>query len=82
MDNIVCLSKVAEIDISSVDKKIKENEQRVKLCNFTDIYYNWAIDKSKTDDLMDSTASNKNIERFTLKKVRLLLQKIVKQGTI
>lgn len=75
MDNIVCLSKVAEIDISSVDKKIKENEQRVKLCNFTDIYYNWAIDKSKTDDLMDSTASNKNIERFTLKKGQVAITK-------
>lgn len=75
MDNIVCLSEVAEIDISSIDKKIKTHEQRVKLCNFTDIYYNWAIDKSKIHYLMDSTASDKNIERFTLKKGQVAITK-------
>ena len=31
------LSEVAEIRLSSVDKKIKETEKNVKLCNFTDV---------------------------------------------
>lgn len=37
------LGEVAEILISSIDKKTKDNESLVKLCNFVDVYHNWAI---------------------------------------
>ena len=31
--------------MSNVDKKINEGETPVKLCNFVDVYRNWAITK-------------------------------------
>ena len=36
------LSEIAKIDISGVDKKTNPGEKPVKLCNFTDVYYNWS----------------------------------------
>lgn len=37
------LGDVAKVDISGIDKKTKEGEKTVRLCNFVDVYYNWAI---------------------------------------
>ena len=48
--NRVKLSDVAKIELSSIDKKISIDEIPVKLCNFTDVYYNWAI----TTDVISS----------------------------
>ncbi|GAA8587266.1 hypothetical protein oki149_14930 [Helicobacter pylori] len=45
MSDHVKLSEVCEILNSNVDKKTKENEQKVKLCNFIDVYNNWAVTK-------------------------------------
>ena len=39
----VKLGEIADVDISSVDKKCKEEESPVRLCNFVDVYYNWAV---------------------------------------
>ena len=69
------LSDIAKIDISSIDKKIKENEDRVKLCNFTDVYNNWAITKDMLPSFMIATASKQNIERFLLKKGQVAITK-------
>ena len=46
------LGEIADILISNVDKKTKENEYPVKLCNFVDVYYNWAITASNEKDFM------------------------------
>ena len=43
------LSDVAKVEISSVDKKTKDCETPVKLCNFTDVYHNWAITTEMAD---------------------------------
>ena len=62
------LGEVAEILISSIDKKTKDNEPLVKLCNFVDVYHNWAITSNMVPSFMEATANKKNIEKFSLKK--------------
>ena len=62
------LGDIAEIYISSIDKKSKEGEQSVKLCNFVDIYHNWAITKDLVPNFMIASANDNNIKRFSLKK--------------
>ena len=62
------LGEIAEILISSIDKKSKEGESPVRLCNFVDVYHNWAITADMVSNFMESTTSEKNIERFSLKK--------------
>ena len=59
------LKFVVAIQPSNVDKKTKENEKKVLLCNYTDVYYNEEI----TGDLpfMEATASDLQIRKFTLK---------------
>ncbi len=68
MSEHVKLSEVCEILNSNVDKKIKENEQKVKLCNFTDVYNNWAITKYTSKKFMKATATQNEINKFSLKK--------------
>lgn len=69
MNYIKCrLGDVAEIIMSSIDKKSKPHEKTVRLCNFTDVYHNWAITKDKYDTFMIATASDNAIEKLTLKK--------------
>ena len=50
---------------SNVDKKSAEGEQPVLLCNYTDVYYNDQITVAL--DFMKATASNSQIDRFTLR---------------
>ena len=59
------LKFVATVQPSNVDKKSKENEKAILLCNYTDVYYNEEI----TEDLslMKATASDVQIRKFTLK---------------
>lgn len=57
---------IAHIEISGVDKKTKEGEPFVRLCNFTDVYKNWAITSTMYDRLMVASANPKEIEKFTL----------------
>ena len=67
------LKFVATIQPSNVDKKSKENEERIRLCNYTDVYYNEEI----TADLpfMKATASDAQIRKFTLKKGDIIITK-------
>ncbi len=69
------LSDVATVEISNVDKKTKDGESSVKLCNFTDVYYNWAVTNEMVDNFMSASASDKQIERFSLKKGQVALTK-------
>lgn len=50
---------------SSVDKKSLENETPVRLCNYTDVYYNERI--TPAIDFMTATASSDQIAKFTLR---------------
>ena len=69
------LSDVAKVEISGVDKKTKEGETPVKLCNFTDVYYNWAITKDMEPYLMQASANTNEIRRFSLKKGQVAFTK-------
>ncbi len=68
MSDHVKLSEVCEILNSNVDKKTKENEQKVKLCNFIDVYNNWAVTKYTSKKFMTATATQNEINKFSLKK--------------
>ena len=37
------LGEIATVEISGVDKKMTDGEKEIRLCNFVDVYYNWAI---------------------------------------
>ena len=69
------LSDVAKVEISGVDKKTTEGEAPVKLCNFTDVYYNWAITKDMEPNLMQASANTNEIRRFSLKKGQVAFTK-------
>ena len=62
---VVELATITTILLSNVDKKSKEDEQDVKLCNYMDVYNNQYI----TNDLdyMKATAKDNQIEKFQLK---------------
>ena len=49
---------------SNVDKKTKDGETPVLLCNYTDVYYNEAIDESLS--FMKASATDEQIEKSTL----------------
>jgi type I restriction enzyme S subunit len=58
---------------SNVDKKARDDEQTVRLCNYTDVYYNDTI----TDELpfMAATASDDQITRFSLRAGDVIITK-------
>ena len=63
---IKSLAEIADIEISGVDKKTNEGEQTVKLCNFTDVYYNWDLDAKDSEHFMIASATPKEIDKFAL----------------
>ena len=69
------LGEIATVEISGVDKKIKDGEVPVKLCNFVDVYYNWAITSDMEQKFMEATARTNEIERFKLKRGQVALTK-------
>ena len=69
------LKDIATVEISGVDKKTKEGEQAVLLCNFVDVYHNWAITKDLQDSFMEATARPAEIQRFKLKKGQVAFTK-------
>lgn len=71
----VLLKDLATIEISNVDKKSKDGEQPVVLCNFVDVYYNWAITKSIATGFMKATANQNQIERFSIHKGQVAITK-------
>lgn len=75
MNNYLRLDECCTIEISSIDKKSKLNEKTIKLCNFTDVYYNWNIYTTMIDNFMNATASNKNIDTFSLKQGDVVITK-------
>lgn len=69
------LDSVAVVDLSGVDKKITPGQQLVRLCNFVDVYHNWAITKDMRDYFMEASANAKEISRFLLHKGQVALTK-------
>ena len=69
------LGDIADIIVSTVDKKSKAGQKQVRLCNFIDVYNNWAITHDIYGDFMVATASDVEIERFTLKKGQVAFTK-------
>ena len=69
------LSEVASFEISNIDKKTKSGEQSVRLCNFTDVYYNWAVTESMSEKFMVATASASQISKLSLKKGQVAITK-------
>ena len=69
------LGDIATVEISGVDKKTKDGEQEIRLCNFVDVYYNWAITTAQHDGFMFATARPNEISKFQLKKGQVALTK-------
>ena len=60
----VPLDDVIDLVLSSVDKKTKDNERAVQLCNYTDVYYNSFIHASL--GFMTATATDREIAKCSL----------------
>jgi len=67
------LKNYCDIFASNVDKKIEEGEIEVSLCNYVDVYKNEKIDKSI--DFMIASATQAEIEKFTLQLNDIILTK-------
>ena len=69
------LGEIATVEISGVDKKMTDGEKEIRLCNFVDVYYNWAITIAQHDRFMLATARPNEISKFQLKKGQVALTK-------
>ena len=69
------LGDIANIEISGVDKKCIAGEFPVRLCNFVDVYRNWAITSEMAANFMEATARQTEINKFTIKKGQVVLTK-------
>ena len=67
------LKYLANVDPSNVDKKSKEGEDEVLLCNYVDVYKNDFINSDI--NFMKATASKSQIEKFILKKYDVIATK-------
>jgi type I restriction enzyme S subunit len=67
------LKHIADVRISNIDKKSKQNEPDVLLCNYLDVYKNEFI-TSKLN-FMKATASPEQIRKLTLHKSDVLITK-------
>lgn len=67
------LKEIAEAFPSNVDKKSYDDDEPVRLCNYTDVYYN---DEIKADlPFMEATATPEQIARFTLRAGDVIITK-------
>lgn len=71
--NDLPLCKMAEVIVSSVDKKTEPDEIPIDLCNYTDVYYNHRI--TRNINFMKATATRAEIEKYTLKKGDVIITK-------
>lgn len=66
---------VAEVLPSNVDKLTVEGETAVRLCNYTDVYKNDQITSPMIEDLMIASATQKQIQKLTLRKGDVIITK-------
>ena len=71
----VKLGEVADVHISGVDKKTMPGEKPVRLCNYTDVYYNWTIRKGLYQSFMTASARDSEIAKFRLRAGQVALTK-------
>ena len=69
------LGDVALVEISGVDKKTTDGEKPVRLCNFTDVYKNWAITAPMYETFMVASANDKEISKFSLRRGQVAVTK-------
>lgn len=67
------LKQVADAYPSNIDKKSHEGQLPVRLCNYTDVYYNDVI--ADAGGLMAATASEEQIEKFSLRASDVIITK-------
>jgi len=60
-----CLNDIATIIVSPVDKKTVKGEIPIKLCNYTDVYYNTVITCGL--HFMEASAKQTEIDKYSLK---------------
>lgn len=65
--------KIAKISFSSVDKRTLDDEIPVRLCNYTDVYYNSNIHPEI--QFMSASASHQEYDRWALKQGDVLFTK-------
>ena len=70
---VVRLGEVVEVAFSSVDKKSTEGELPVRLCNYTDVFYNRRIRPEM--DFMAATANPVERKKWNLKRGDVLFTK-------
>ncbi|MEA3505374.1 MAG: restriction endonuclease subunit S [Bacteroidota bacterium] len=61
------LDDVADVKLSNVDKKTKDNERTIRLCNYTDVYKNSFINDEKAKNFMVASCTDNEYEKFILK---------------
>ena len=69
----VRVGDIAEVIVSSVDKKSRRTERPIRLCNYTDVYKNDFI--RPTMDLMRATATPGELAKFHLKAGDVIITK-------
>lgn len=69
------LGQVADVFVSGVDKKTIPGERPVRLCNYTDVYYNWTIKGEMRQGFMTASAREEEISRFRLRSGQVALTK-------
>lgn len=67
------LKQVADSFPSNVNKKEKENEPSIYLCNYTDVYHNTTITPDL--DFMEATAKRSDIQKFRLEEGDVIITK-------
>jgi type I restriction enzyme, S subunit len=67
------LKAAAELRISNVDKRSYEGQVKVRLCNYTDVYYHREIDSSI--EFMIATADPAQVRRLSLRAGDVLITK-------
>ena len=69
----VALGDIIDLRLSNVDKKTKPNETPVRLCNYTDVYYNSTIRKNMS--FMEATASDREVAKCALSSGDVIITK-------
>ncbi|MBI4305683.1 MAG: restriction endonuclease subunit S [Chloroflexi bacterium] len=73
------LKTMASVRLSNVDKKTVEGEIPVRLCNYTDVYYNERI--TAGIDFMEATATPAQVRAFTLRRGDVIITKDSEEWT-
>ena len=72
---MIRLGDVADVYVSGVDKKTLPDELPIRLCNYTDIYYNWAIRNEMRQTFMLASAKKEEICKFQLHAGQVVITK-------